>query len=116
MIPILLPLTRSIGGKVARIGTQQDNRANHHELKQEVDKGKKVAEKVKKYIRDGNDLPEEYDLYVKNLTKELGDVLWYISAIASDLDINLETVAQMNVAKLNSRKNRNEIGGSGDNR
>jgi NTP pyrophosphatase (non-canonical NTP hydrolase) len=75
-----------------------------------------VAEKVKKYIRDGNDLPEEYDLYVKNLTKELGDVLWYISAIASDLDINLETVAQMNVAKLNSRKNRNEIGGSGDNR
>ena len=59
---------------------------------------------------------QSLDVDIKNLTKELGDVLWYISAIASDLDINLETVAQMNVAKLNSRKNRNEIGGSGDNR
>jgi hypothetical protein len=43
-------------------------------------------------------------------------VLWYISALASDLDISLDDVAQANVDKLQSRKDRGKIGGSGDNR
>ena len=75
-----------------------------------------VAEKVKKHIRDGTRHPADYDQYVKDVTKELGDVLWYLAAISSDLGVNLETVAQANIAKLNSRKERDQIGGSGDNR
>ena len=43
-------------------------------------------------------------------------MLWYISALADDLGVTLEEVAQANVDKLRSRKDRNMIGGSGDNR
>ena len=74
-----------------------------------------VAEKVKKSIRDGLDYHEEKQ-FKEALTKELGDVLWYISALASDLDISLNDVAEGNIEKLSSRKKRNMIGGSGDDR
>ncbi len=74
-----------------------------------------VAEKVKKSIRDGLDFYEKRR-FKESLTKELGDVLWYISALADDLGVTLEEVAQANVDKLTSRKERNMIGGSGDNR
>ena len=74
-----------------------------------------VAEKVKKSIRDGiHNWPDEQ--FKEELTKELGDVLWYISALASDLDISLNEIAEINLQKLASRKKRNKIGGSGDNR
>ena len=74
-----------------------------------------VAEKVKKSIRDGlHNWPDEQ--FKEELTKELGDVLWYISALASDLDISLNEIAETNLQKLASRKKRNKIGGSGDNR
>ena len=74
-----------------------------------------VAEKVKKSIRDGLDYHEEKQ-FKEALTKELGDVLWYISALASDFDISLNDVAEGNIEKLSSRKKRNMIGGSGDDR
>ena len=67
-----------------------------------------VAEKVKKSIRDGKSL--------EGIGLELGDVLWYISALADDLGVTLEEVAQANVDKLKSRMIRNKIKGSGDNR
>ena len=67
-----------------------------------------VAEKVKKNIRDGKSL--------EGVGLELGDVLWYISALADDLGVTLEEIAQANVDKLQSRKDRGKIGGSGDNR
>ena len=67
-----------------------------------------VAEKVKKNIRD--------DKSLDGVGLELGDVLWYISALADDLGVTLEEVARANVDKLTSRKERNMIGGSGDNR
>ena len=74
-----------------------------------------VAEKIKKSIRDGlHNWPDEQ--FKEELTKELGDVLWYISALASDLDISLNEIAENNLQKLASRKKRNMIGGSGDNR
>ena len=76
-----------------------------------------VAEKVKKHIRDGINIslgltPSE----TENLKKELGDVLWYISALASDLDISLKDIAETNVSKLTSRVERDKIQGSGDDR
>ena len=77
-----------------------------------------LAEKVKKAWRDrgitnGNSLTiMERDL----MLKELGDVLWYISAFADALGSDLETVASMNVEKLSGRDVRGTLKGSGDNR
>ena len=67
-----------------------------------------VAEKVKTHLRDGASLDE--------LKKEVGDVLWYISAIASDLKLSLDDIAETNISKLTSRLERGKIQGSGDNR
>lgn len=69
-----------------------------------------ICEKIKKYVRDGRELDKD------DLTKELGDVLWYLSALSGDLGINLEDVAIKNYEKLKSRMERNVISGSGDNR
>lgn len=68
-----------------------------------------VAEKIKKYLRDGvlNDL---------EVAKELGDVLWYIANLAEDLGYDLAEVADLNLEKLADRMNRNVIKGNGDNR
>ena len=73
-----------------------------------------MAEKVKKILRDNNgDISEEKKT---ELVLELGDVLWYISAIARDLNVTLADVAQYNIAKLASRANRNKLQGDGDTR
>lgn len=50
------------------------------------------------------------------ITKELGDILWFISAIADDWGVPLEEIAQGNLTKLAGRKERGTIGGSGDDR
>lgn len=75
-----------------------------------------VIEKIKKMIRDKDGVfhatPEDLD----ELKKELGDVLWYLSAIAFYNGIELEDVATTNLDKLVSRQERNKIHGSGDNR
>ena len=73
-----------------------------------------VANKVKKILRDNSGELEE-DVR-QNLISELGDVLWYVAALATDLKTELSEVANKNIEKLNSRKNRGAIGGSGDNR
>lgn len=73
-----------------------------------------IANKVKKILRDNAGVMKE-DVR-QNLISELGDVLWYIAALATDLKADLSEVANQNIEKLNSRKNRGVIGGSGDNR
>jgi len=73
-----------------------------------------IAEKIKKIIRDKDGRPSESDLLL--LKAELGDVLWYISQISSDLGYNLESVARDNLDKLRDRKDRGKLGGSGDTR
>ena len=50
------------------------------------------------------------------LVKELGDVLWYINALAIELGVTLESVAQANIEKLAGRAERGTILSSGDNR
>ncbi len=73
-----------------------------------------VAEKMKKVLRDdGGVISEEKK---EEITKELGDVLWYIANLSKELKIPLEDVAQKNIEKLQSRQQRNELHGSGDNR
>jgi NTP pyrophosphatase (non-canonical NTP hydrolase) len=73
-----------------------------------------VAEKVKKIIRDNNGIITDDSR--ESLTKELGDVLWYISAISNEIGVTLNDVAEANIDKLFSRKERNKLRGSGDNR
>lgn len=73
-----------------------------------------VAEKVKKIIRDHNGVID--DAQRDEIKKELGDVLWYVSQLATELDIKLEVVAAFNLEKLASRMDRNTLTGSGDNR
>lgn len=73
-----------------------------------------VAEKVKKIIRDQEGvLTEENKI---EIGKELGDVLWYIAIMADEMGLTLEEVAETNLKKLWSRKERGVLGGSGDNR
>lgn len=73
-----------------------------------------VAGKYKKIIRDHNgEFTEEL---TKGLADEIGDVLWYCAQLAQALNTNLGAIAHNNIAKLESRKQRGVIGGSGDNR
>ena len=73
-----------------------------------------IAEKVKKIIRDKNGEVSEDDK--KELAKEIGDVLWYLAVFAEELGMSLEDIAKANLDKLQSRKKRGVLGGSGDNR
>ena len=73
-----------------------------------------VVEKVKKIIRnDRNNITEKKR---EELKLELGDVLWYLSQIAYQLDIPMSEVAQGNIDKLADRKKRGVIASEGDNR
>jgi len=71
-----------------------------------------VAGLAAKRRRDGGDI----DAYQKALAKELGDVLWMVAAVASDNKLSLSSICQDNIDKLVSRKQRDKIQGSGDNR
>ncbi len=56
-----------------------------------------VADLIKKHLGHGHPLDKE------KLTKELGDVLWYVAAIAKLADVDLQWVADENLAKLQKR-------------
>lgn len=73
-----------------------------------------VAEKIKRVLRENkgtisNTVKEE-------IAYELGDVLWYIAALCSELDIDMESVAEDNLNKLTSRLIRGTLHGNGDHR
>lgn len=73
-----------------------------------------VQGKVKKIIRDDDgELKQEK---IDTIIGELGDQLWYISEMCTELGVSLDDVAEENIAKLASRKERGVIQGSGDNR
>ncbi len=73
-----------------------------------------VADKVKKTIRDfdGDFDPERR----RAIAMELGDVMWYAATLAHDLGYTLSEIAEMNLAKLQSRVARGKLHGEGDNR
>ena len=73
-----------------------------------------VANKVKKIIRDGSDSKDEK--LVSEIKAEIGDCLWYIAVLANDFDIKLSDIASTNLEKLEKRKEKGTIHGSGDNR
>ncbi len=73
-----------------------------------------VLNKIKKVMRDHQG--EVTDDFREILKQELGDVLWYVAALAGELRLDLDDIAQANIEKLFSRKERGVIQGSGDNR
>lgn len=73
-----------------------------------------TADKIKKVIRDNAGVMT--DEVKVEIGKELGDVLWYIAQLATELKLDLNDIAQQNLEKLLSRKARGVISGSGDNR
>lgn len=73
-----------------------------------------IANKAKKVTRDHGGV-----LCIDTATemaKELGDVLWYVSATAHELGFSLETVAEMMLEKLSNRSRHGTLRGNGDNR
>ena len=72
------------------------------------------CEKLKKIYRDKDGVFNEFDLI--EMKKEMGDILWYLSTICTELNFNLDEVAEGNIKKLLSRKERGVINGNGDNR
>lgn len=84
----------------------------------------KFIRQDKAYIKNNELMLSENELGIPKMTKEeskaliseLGDCLWFIAGLAKSLGWPLEDVAQMNLDKLQDRKARNVIDGSGDNR
>jgi NTP pyrophosphatase (non-canonical NTP hydrolase) len=74
-----------------------------------------IANKVKKFVRDGY-TREELPYKLNEVRAELGDVLWYVAAMAEVLETDLETIADTNLKKLQSRKERGKLSGDGDDR
>ncbi|MDP3800275.1 MAG: nucleoside triphosphate pyrophosphohydrolase family protein [bacterium] len=73
-----------------------------------------VANKVKKILRDDNGVITKEKR--EDIKKELGDVLWYVSQMATELKFSLDDVAKENIEKLLSRFKKDKIHGNGDNR
>ena len=69
-----------------------------------------VAEKIKKLIRDSSRFTDE------GIMKELGDVVFYATALANIYGKGLNEVLELNIAKLDDRQKRGKLKGSGDNR
>lgn len=78
------------------------------------DEAGEVLGKIKKIFRDkGGEVNEETKNEIK---KELGDVLWYLAQLSTELGISLDDVAESNIEKLYSRLDRGTLHGDGDNR
>jgi len=73
-----------------------------------------VAGKFAKVVRDDNWVITPGKK--REIIKELGDVLWMVSAICDELNVSMAYVADLNIEKLTDRAKRGVIGGSGDNR
>lgn len=73
-----------------------------------------VAEKIKKVIRDNNGIIDSEKK--EEIAKELGDVLWYLAQLGTELKLDFNYIAEKNLEKLKSRQKRNHLHGSGDNR
>ena len=74
-----------------------------------------VAGKVKKLIRDGEDV-EGFELKKIAIASEIGDVLWYCAMMAKEVGVPLNDIMKDNLKKLHGRKERGTLHGSGDNR
>jgi NTP pyrophosphatase (non-canonical NTP hydrolase) len=73
-----------------------------------------VAGKIKKIFRDKGGVISAADR--EALKAELGDVLWYLAQVATELGLSLAEIADGNIEKLLDRQARGKIQGDGDDR
>jgi NTP pyrophosphatase (non-canonical NTP hydrolase) len=73
-----------------------------------------VIEKLKKVMRNDNMVLT--DEFRENIKKELGDVLWYLAQVTTEMGLKLDDVATTNIDKLQSRLARGVIKSEGDDR
>lgn len=73
-----------------------------------------IQNQIKKVYRDDNGILT--DSRKKEIFKECGDVLWYLSTLCDECGFSLQEVAEANIEKLLSRQERGVLQGSGDNR
>ena len=73
-----------------------------------------LANKIKKIERDHAGIVT--DEVRAGIASELGDLLWYIAALSTELGMNLETVAEANIQKLALRQQHGTLRGTGDGR
>lgn len=71
-----------------------------------------VCGKISKMMRDNISLVDQKD----SLQKEMGDVLWYLAALAHDCGLSLQAIAETNIEKLKARQQAGTLHGEGDNR
>lgn len=73
-----------------------------------------VCELIKKWIRDEDCVmsPER----LEKIKSEISDVYWYIAALCTDLGLDMNEIAEFNIKKLQSRKERGVLKGDGSNR
>ena len=79
-----------------------------------VNEAGEVAGKIKKVFRDKDGVISEETR--EALKAELGDVLWYLAQVSTELNLSLDEIAEYNLAKLLDRQARGKIRGDGDNR
>ena len=73
-----------------------------------------VQNKIKKVIRDNEGIIT-VDA-ISEITKELGDILWYIAAMCREIGVPMHMIAELNIQKLRQRQLDDKLKGSGDNR
>ena len=81
-----------------------------------------VLGKVKKLVRDDNGnmlITSQLEITDEKraaIAKELGDTLWYLAMVATEMNLSLNDIAYENIQKLADRKERGVLKGDGDNR
>ena len=74
---------------------------------------KSNKQSVSKWFDNAGKLQRESNA---RIGKELGDVLWYVANLATDLGLDLDDIATKNIDKLRDRERRNVLQGDGDDR
>ena len=97
--------------QAAAMGVRLESADERYALDGLVGEVGEIFSLLAKARRDGK--KDDHELMVK---KELGDVLWFIAAIAADNGYTLSDIANSNIAKLYKRKENGTLQGSGDNR
>ncbi|MCI0619505.1 nucleoside triphosphate pyrophosphohydrolase family protein [Candidatus Wolfebacteria bacterium] len=73
-----------------------------------------IADKVKKIYRDEGGIVSQEKR--QDITREMGDLLWYMGRLAIHLGVSFDDVARENLEKLSKRTSRGTLSGAGDNR
>jgi NTP pyrophosphatase (non-canonical NTP hydrolase) len=71
-----------------------------------------VADKVKKIYRDHEGIVDGVTEH--EIAMEIGDVLWYLAALAIKLRVPLWSIAKCNIDKVNRRIAMDKLHGNGD--